>query len=249
MTNDKLKELFKNDKKSKEILSFKSRINDIENNQLNSANLLAGTNTTILTGITNSNWFYDDSLFYDLDTFEIASSITEYTLYKSDDTDTNYDWITVHAFTTWYPAYDNRNIINGIQGTIENLYNGDDLVSYTHNTNSIDTQLQNNATYQIGIGYPLSVIFNKSWTSGSTVKMQARGDQSTERYYQFFYGTDGSRYNWIGNGNNIDTEYSATYKSSGTLLGVYVTSSVSHRWFNESTSEWKDNTSTLTYDY
>lgn len=79
--------------------------------------------------------------------------------------------------------------------------------------------------------------------------MQARGDQSTERYYHFFYGTDGSRNNWIGSGNSIDTEYIATYKSSGTLLGVYVTSSDRHQWFNESTSEWKVNTDTLTYYY
>ncbi|WP_234404781.1 hypothetical protein [Paenibacillus bouchesdurhonensis] len=248
-TNAKLKGLFTRELKVKEVLDFKTKINNIYSNQKMLISPAATTPTTILTSITKSNWFYDDSLFYDLDTFEVARSITEYTIYKSQDADPNYDYLTVDAFTTWYPAYDNRNIINGIQGTIDNQYNGDELISYYPNTGSIDTQLQNNTQYQIGIGYPFAVTANVTWSSGAKVKMQARGDQETERYYQFFYGTDGSRYNWIGSGAPVDTRYTATYKSAGTLLGLYVTSSVRHQWFNESTSEWKNNTEVLSYDY
>lgn len=248
-TKDKLHNILNKDMKSKEISDFKSRINSQES-QLTPVSLAASTTpSTVLTSIRKSNWFYDDSLYYELDTFEIATSITDYTIYKSDDQDSSYDYLTIDAKTTWYPAYDNRDIINGIQGTIDNYWTSDSLIDYYPNTGSLDSQLQNNSTYQIGIGYPFAATFNATWNSGATVKLQAKGDRSTGRYYQFFYGTDWGIFNWIGSGDPVDSQYTATYKSSGSDLGVYVYSSVRHQWFNESTSKWKDNSDILTYDY
>lgn len=206
-------------------------------------------NSTPMTTIRKSNWFYDDSLFYDLDTFEIANSITDYTIWKTDDTNQDYDYLTVDAFTTWYPAYDNRDIINGIQGTIDNRYSSDSLIDYTPNTGTLDKAMQNGTSYSVSVGYPWTASFQVQWSSGAKVGMQARGDRSTGRYYQFFYGTDWGVYNSVGSGDPIDTRYSAVYYSSGSLLSVYVWSQVRHQWFNESTSEWKGGQETLTYDY
>lgn len=247
LTKDKLKRAL-SEKMESEVGDFKATLNEQNTSQL-VAVAAETTPTSNLGSVRIKNWFYDDSLFYDLDTFQLAETVTDYLLLKSVDEDSSYDYITVKALTTWYPTYDNRDIINGIQGTIDNYYTNDTLLDYYPNTGSVDSQLSNNTQYQIGIGYPWAATAAVTWQSGATAKLQAKGDRSTGRYYEFFYGTNWGVYNSIGSGDPVDSTYTATYKSAGTLLKLYVTSSVRHQWFNESTNEWKDVQEVLTWDY
>lgn len=194
------------------------------------------SNAQLRTTIHQNNYFYDDSLFYDLDMFDLGHSTTDYTIWDNMDSDPSYDHLTVEVRTMYSPNYDNRILYGGVYGATTPIWTGDDLIDYQPSTSGLN--LSDNQEYNFQIGLPASINIQAKWTTGATVKMTAVGNRDSEYYYQQFDGVDWSKFYQIGTGDPFDVFHATTYKVTGHDLGLWVITEMKTQWFNESTWKW-----------
>lgn len=253
ITAEQLENSIKQGDIRKQLKDFKAKVPELsKQKQPKSENAVSTFNTDaqLMTSIRIIQHYCDDSEYYDLDCFPIAQSTTDYLIYNAGDQDPEYDHLIVVAETQWAPTYDNRIIVGAVQGVFDNRYLEDTLITWQPDTGDITRQLADDQEMNFQIGYPWSVNVQWKWTSGATAEMQAQGDKIiNQNYFNFINGTDPSRFYWIGSGENFTVKYSSMYKSYGTLLDLYVQSSVVKQWFNE--NEWEHHYywEELVYDY
>lgn len=242
--NNSLREQIINVRKKVEIEQFLDDIN--AQPQIS----LQNNDATLMTSIRKSCWYYDDSLFYDLDTFEVGRTVTDYLIYNAQNNDPDYDHLIIVADAQVYSVDDNRVLLGGFQGDFHKYYREDDLISGQPDTTDIAQQLVKDRQLSFTIGLPKTASFTWAWNSGNSASMKAMADKETGLYYDFIYGTSSSRYNTItGGGESVKVKYATMFKSLGTHLDVYIRSGISKQWFNENTWKWHSYWEHLVYEY
>lgn len=216
------------------------------------AMVTASASAGFMTSIRKTQTFYGDFYFagYTHYSQKAGKHITDYLIYNNGDTDADYDYLTVKAVAEIHtfpylnpsgPPY----VTEAYESKFDNYYSSDILLDYEPNTSGLN--LSNSSSYNFTVGYPLTVSLGYNWSGKSSTTMKGIGNKTNQLYYNYFYngGTSGLSTSYF------TVEYSAMYKSKGTLLTLYYQNLFGVNLRGSASSyDWYGNTwYTLYYNY
>ncbi|MEQ6378470.1 hypothetical protein RZN25_16785 [Bacillaceae bacterium S4-13-56] len=201
--------------KEEKVLSI---IEDYENAVSEKVSTMA-TSARFLASIRKTQTFHGDFYFAGYTRYwkEAGKHITDYLIYDNGDNEIGYDHLTVVAEAEIHSfPYLNPNgppfVTEAYEGKLDNYYSTDILIDYAPDTSA--KTLNNSGTYNFNVGFPWTVSFGYSWHGKSRTTMKGIGNKENQLYYNYFY--NGGTYGLST--SKFTAEYSAMYKSRGTLL-------------------------------
>lgn len=215
------------------------------------AEVAASGNARFLACIRKTQTVYGDFRFAGQTHYnrKACRNVTDFLIYNAEDSDPDFDHLIVEGISRVdpFPALNDGPpyATRAFQAVLDNYYGSDTLIDWSPNTLGLD--LVSGGICRFSPGLPLSAPFSYVWGGESSTFMQGVGDKNDQCYRNLFVR---NQYGGLC-AEPFTVQYSALYRSAGTLLRLYYRSpaglaldgaAAGYTWYGNSYS-------VLEYDY